>query len=64
MFFVAVFTIVVGLAVALGLAWLVLSGVLALAFHRARAFVRRLTQRRQGDRPDSPERRHVERRAH
>jgi hypothetical protein len=56
-------TIVVGVAVALGLAWLVLSGVMAIAFRRARTFLRRMTQRRQKDRPDSPERRHVERRA-
>jgi len=61
---VALVTVVFGLAVALGLAWLVLSGVLALAFRRARAFVRRMAQRRKGERPDSPERRHVERRAH
>jgi hypothetical protein len=61
---VALVAIVFGLAIALGLAWLVLSGLLALAFRRARAFVRRLTQRRQTARPDSPERRDVERRAH
>jgi len=61
---VALVTIVIGLAVALALAWAVLSGVLALAFRRARAFERRMAQRRQADRPDSPERRHVERRAH
>jgi hypothetical protein len=56
-------TIVVGLAIALGLAWAVLSGVMAIAFRRARTFLRRLTQRRQAERPDSPERRSVERRA-
>lgn len=61
---VALVTTVVGVAVALGLAWLVLSGILALAFRRARAFLRRITQRRQAIRPDSPERRHAERRAH
>lgn len=61
---VALVSVLVGLALALGLAWLVLSGLLALAFHRARTFLRRLTQRRQAERPDSPERRNVERRVH
>jgi hypothetical protein len=56
-------TVVLGIALALGLGWLVLSGVMAVAFHRARTFLRRMTQRRQADRPDAPERRHVERRA-
>jgi hypothetical protein len=56
-------TIVLGIAVALGLGWLVLSGVMAVAFRRARTILRRMTQRRQAERPDSPERRHVERRA-
>jgi hypothetical protein len=56
-------TIVVGLAVALVLAWLVLSGVMAVAFRRARTLLRRITQRRQAERPGAPERRHVERRA-
>lgn len=60
---VALVTIVFGLAVALGLAWLVLSGVLAIAFRRARAFVRRMAERRRAERPDAAERRHVERRA-
>ena len=60
---VVLVTIVVGLAIALGLAWAVLSGVMAIAFRRARTFLRRLTQRRQVERPDSPERRSVERRA-
>lgn len=61
---VALVSVVVGLALALGLAWLVLSGLLALAFHRARTFLRRMTQRRQAERPDAPERRNVERRVH
>ena len=60
---VVLVTIVGGIALALGLAWLVLSGVMAVAFRRARTFLRRITQRRQAQRPDSPERRHVERRA-
>ena len=57
-------TVIVGLVVGLGLAWLVLSGVLALAFRRARTFLRRMTQRRQAERPGEADRRHVERRAH
>ncbi|HEY8151621.1 MAG TPA: hypothetical protein VIK51_22120 [Vicinamibacteria bacterium] len=61
---VALAAIVVGLALAVGLAWLALSGLLAIAFRRARTFLRRLTQRRGSPRPDSPERRHEERRAH
>jgi membrane protein implicated in regulation of membrane protease activity len=61
---VALAAIVVGLALAVGLAWLALSGLLAIAFRRARTFLRRLTQRRQSPRPDSPDRRHEERRAH
>jgi hypothetical protein len=61
---VALAAIVVGLALAVGLAWLALSGLLAVAFRHARTFLRRLTQRRQSPRPDSPERRHEERRAH
>ena len=61
---VALAAIVIGLALAVGLAWLALSGLLAIAFRRARTFLRRLTQRRGSARPDSPERRHEERRAH
>lgn len=61
---VALAAIVVGLALAVGLAWLALSGLLAVAFRHARTFLRRLTQRRGSPRPDSPERRHEERRAH
>jgi membrane protein implicated in regulation of membrane protease activity len=61
---VALAAVVVGLALAVGLAWLALSGLLAMAFRRARTLLRRLTQRRQSPRPDSPDRRHEERRAH
>lgn len=61
---VALATIVIGLVVGVGLAWLVLSGLLAVAFRRARTFLRRLMQRRKSPRPDSAERRHEERRAH
>jgi hypothetical protein len=61
---VALATIVIGLVVGVGLAWLVLSGLLAVAFRRARTFLRRMTQRRRTARPDAPDRRHDERRAH
>lgn len=61
---VAIVTVVLGLVVGIGLAWLALSGVLALAFRRARTFLRRIAERRRAPRPDSPDRRHVERRAH
>ena len=49
----------IGLAVALGLAWLILSGVLAMAFKRVRIIVRRIRDRRQAPRPD-PDRRDPE----
>ena len=60
---VALATVVLGLALGVGLAWLALSGLLAVAFRRARTFLRRMTQRRQSPRPDSPDRRTEERRA-
>ena len=46
----------IGLAVALGLAWLILSGVLAMAFKKVRVIVRRIRDRRNVQR-DSPDRR-------
>ena len=46
----------VGLAVGLGLAWLILSGVLAMAFKKVRVIVRRIRDRRQAPRPE-PDRR-------
>jgi len=61
---VALATIVLGLVLGVGLAWLALSGLLAVAFRRARTFLRRMTQRRQTPRPDSPDRRTEERRTH
>jgi hypothetical protein len=61
---VALATIVVGLILGVGLAWLLLSGLLSIAFRRARTLLRRMTQRRQSPRSDSPDRRHEERRAH
>ena len=61
---VSLAAIVLGLVLGVGLAWLALSGLLAVAFRRARTFLRRITQRRQSPRPDSPDRRTEERRAH
>ena len=61
---VALATVVLGLVLGVGLAWLALSGLLAVAFRRARTLLRRITQRRQSPRPDSPDRRTEERRAH
>jgi hypothetical protein len=46
----------IGLAVALGLAWLILSGVLAMAFKKVRVIVRRIRDRRNAQR-DTPDRR-------
>jgi hypothetical protein len=60
---VALVTVVLGLIVGIGLAWLVLSGVLALAFRRARTFLRRIAERRGRQRPGEGDRRNVERRA-
>jgi uncharacterized membrane protein YdjX (TVP38/TMEM64 family) len=61
---VALAATVLGLVLGVGLAWLALSGLLAVAFRRARTLLRRITQRRQSPRPDSPDRRSEERRAH
>ena len=52
----AVAMALVGLAVGLGLAWLILSGLLAMAFKKVRVIVRRIRDRRQAARLD-PDRR-------
>ena len=54
--FTAAVMALVGLAVALGLAWLILSGLLAMAFKKVRVIVRRIRDRRQSSRPE-PDRR-------
>ena len=46
----------IGLAVGLALAWLILSGVLSMAFKRVRLIVRRIRDRRSAPRP-GPDRR-------
>jgi hypothetical protein len=60
---VTLFAVVLGVVVGVGLGYLALSGVLALAFRRARTMIRRLADRRATLRPEAPERRHEERRA-
>ena len=58
------FAVVLGVVVGVGLVYLALSGVFALAFKRARTIIRRLRDRRLQPRPEATERRHEERRAH
>jgi hypothetical protein len=54
--FTAAAMALIGLAVGLVLAWLILSGVLAMAFKKVRVIVRRIRDRRQTPRPE-PDRR-------
>jgi len=54
--FTAAAIALIGLAVGLALAWLILSGVLAMAFQKVRVIVRRIRDRRQAPRPE-PDRR-------
>jgi hypothetical protein len=54
--FTAAVMALIGLAVGLGLAWLILSGVLAMAFKKVRVIVRRIRDRRQAARAE-PDRR-------
>ena len=54
--FTAAVIALVGLAVGLGLAWLILSGVLAMAFKKVRVIVRRIRDRRQAPRPETDRR--------
>jgi hypothetical protein len=58
---VALLAALLGLVLGVGLAWLILSGVLAMTFHRARTAIRRMVERRRAARPGS-ERRGRERR--
>jgi hypothetical protein len=51
----------IGLVVGIGVAWLILSGVLAMTFRRARGMIRRMIERRGEARPGN-ERRAAERR--
>jgi uncharacterized membrane protein YccC len=53
---VAVLAALAGLVIAVALAWLVLSGVLAMTFRRARTAIRRLIERRREPRPGNERR--------
>lgn len=57
----ALLAALLGLALAVGLGWLILSGVFAMTFQRARMMIRRMIERRREGRPGS-ERRGQERR--
>ena len=52
----------IGIVVAFGLAWLILSGVLAVTFRRARTAIRRIIDRRREARPEGERRVPAERR--
>ena len=58
---VALLAALIGLVVGVGLAWLILSGVLAMTFRRARTMIRRIIERRRAGR-EGKERRGAERR--
>jgi hypothetical protein len=58
---IALLAALLGVVLAVGLGWLILSGVLAMTFQRARMIIRRMIERRREGRPGS-ERRGQERR--
>jgi len=53
---VALLVALIGLVLGVGLAWLILSGVLAIAFQKARTLIRRMIERRGEARPGSERR--------
>ena len=53
---------VLSFVVAFGLAWLILSGVLAVTFRKARTLIRRMVERRREARPEGERRLPAERR--
>lgn len=53
---VALLAALAGLVIGVALAWLVLSGVLAMTFRRARSAIRRIMERRREPRPGSERR--------
>ena len=53
---------VAGIGLGILIARLVLSGLLSMAFKRARSAIRRLVQRRKAPREETPDRRSTERR--
>lgn len=58
---VALLVALASLVIAMALGWLLLSGVLAMTFRRARTAIRRMIERRRASRPGS-ERRESDRR--
>jgi hypothetical protein len=58
---IALLAALISLALAVGLGWLILSGVLAMTFRRARTMIRRIIERRRAGR-EGKERRGAERR--
>jgi hypothetical protein len=52
----ALLAALLGLALAVGLGWLILSGVFAMTFQRARMMMRRMIERRREGRPGSERR--------
>jgi hypothetical protein len=50
------FVFVVGTVVAVALGWLLLNGILRMAFHRARTALRRLKERRRAARSEADRR--------
>jgi hypothetical protein len=59
---VALLAALLGLVLAVALAWLVLSGVLAMTFRKARTLIRRMVERRRDARPGSERRDSTDRR--
>ena len=59
---VALLAALLGLVLGVAIAWLVLSGVMAMAFRRARTIIRRMVDRRREARPGSERRGPAERR--
>lgn len=53
----------IGLVIALAVTWLILSGVLSMAFKRVRLIVRRIRDRRATPRPEPDRRKPEDRRA-
>jgi hypothetical protein len=59
---VALLAALIGVVLAVALGWLILSGVLAMTFRRARTMIRRMIERRRELRPGSERRDDGERR--
>jgi hypothetical protein len=58
----AFLAVAVGVVLSVGLAWLILSGLLSALFKRARSVLRRVVERRRVARPGARDRRSAERR--